>query len=119
MSCVVFTQVVALVRAGLLASLLFFALHLSSAMAPHLTRIELDLVTESVAKGKEADDILALVVAGRRKTKTTPPNQGRAACMSWKTTKSSLTFFARSINEKPDMSGSMTSMPVFMVSLKN
>ena len=68
-----FTQVVALVRAGLLASLLFLALHLSSAMAPHLTGIELDLVTESVAKGKEADDILALVVAGRRKTKTTPP----------------------------------------------
>ena len=42
-------------------------------MAPHLAGAELDLVTQAVAKGKEASEILALVVAGRRKSKTPPP----------------------------------------------
>jgi hypothetical protein len=70
----VFTQVVALVCVGLLIRLLFLALLLSSAMGPHLTGTKLDLVQETVAKGKKANDILALVVAGRSNTKMPPPN---------------------------------------------
>ena len=42
-------------------------------MAPHLTGVELDLVTQAAAQGKDANDILALVSAGRRKSKTPPP----------------------------------------------
>ena len=42
-------------------------------MAPHLTGAELDIVTQAAAQGKDAHDILALVSAGRRKSKTPPP----------------------------------------------
>ena len=34
--------------------------------APHLTGVELDIVTQAAAQGKDANDILALVSAGRR-----------------------------------------------------
>ena len=42
-------------------------------MAPHLSGAELDLVTESVAKGMASDAILAAIAEGRKKAGVEPP----------------------------------------------